>query len=61
MASDPELPPTVDKLIDLLDRTFPLQHFPVTADLPSIQRELGKRDVVVFLRSLQRARFERDE
>ena len=61
MASDTELPATVDKLIDLLDRTFPLKNFSVTADLATVNRECGKRDVVDFLRSLQRARSDRDE
>jgi hypothetical protein len=54
------LPDTVDALIDLLDtQAFPLRNF--SADMPfhAIHRELGKRDVVDFLRALQKERAER--
>lgn len=54
-----KLPATVDELIDLLDKqAFPLRSFPVDMPLHVIQRELGKRDVVDFLRVLKK---ERDE
>jgi hypothetical protein len=54
-----KLPTTVDALIDLLDkRAFPLQSFPVDMPLHVIQRELGKRDVVDFLRALKKEREE---
>lgn len=54
--SDTALPATVDLLITLLDKTFPLQNFPRTADLSSVHRACGARDVVDFLRTLQRER-----
>lgn len=64
MDNEPEitLPNTVDELIDLLDkRAFPLRNFPADASLPAIQRECGKRDVIDFLRELQRERDDRTE
>lgn len=53
-----QLPRTVDELIDLIDLAYPLRSFPVDMAHHVIQRELGKRDVVDFLRQLQK---ERDE
>ena len=55
------LPSTVDALIDMLDQKFPLQHHSVDAPMSAIQRSLGARDVVVFLRSLQKERDGADE
>lgn len=47
-----QLPNDITGLIKLLDATFPLRNYPVGTDLSSIHRELGKRDVVEFLKSL---------
>lgn len=53
------LPDKVDDLIELLDkRAFPLKNLPATADGATVSRHFGARDVVDFLRALQR---ERDE
>lgn len=54
-----KLPEKADDLIDELDRAFPLRNFAVDTPAHVIQRELGKRDVVDYLRSLQRDRAER--
>jgi hypothetical protein len=51
------LPDTVDALIDMLDtKAFPLRNFSADTPYHVIQRELGKRDAVDFLRALQRER-----
>lgn len=50
------LPSTVDALVDMLDRHFPLKNFPATSDLAELHRHFGARDVVDLLRSLQRER-----
>lgn len=56
------LPTKVDDLIDMLDtRAFPLRTFPVSATAAEMHRSFGARDVVDFLRTLQRERDERDE
>lgn len=47
------LPRTARELIAMLDRAFPLQNFPVDMSLHAINRELGKRDVIDFLRRLE--------
>lgn len=52
------LPATADELIEVLDAAFPLRNFPVDTPYHVMQRELGKRDVIDFLRRLQK---ERDE
>lgn len=53
------LPLTVDDLVDMLDtRAFSLRNLPATASPYEIHRHFGARDVIDFLRSLQR---ERDE
>jgi hypothetical protein len=54
-----KLPENADDLIDELDKAFPLINFPVTTPAHIIQRELGKRDVIDFLRAMQRDRAER--
>jgi hypothetical protein len=49
------LPDTVSALIDLLDhRAFPLRAFPADVTMADVHRHGGARDVVEFLRSLQR-------
>lgn len=53
-----KLPRTADELIDMLDRAYPLHSFPVDMPATHIQRDLGKRDVVDFLRQLQKEREE---
>lgn len=53
-----EFPSTADDLVDLLDRAFPLTNFDVNTPTHVIHRELGKRDVVDFLRALQKERKE---
>lgn len=50
------LPETVDGLIDMLDRHFPLHNFPLNTDLVTLHRHFGARDVVDMLRSLQAER-----
>lgn len=51
------LPDTVDALIDMLDtKAFPLRNYSADTPFHAIHRELGKRDVVDFLRALQRER-----
>jgi hypothetical protein len=50
------LPETVDGLIDMLDRHFPLRNFPQQTDLVTLHRHFGARDVVDMLRSLQEER-----
>jgi hypothetical protein len=52
------LPTKVDALIDMIDKQYPLTNFPSTTDYATLQRHFGARDVVDFLRALQR---ERDE
>jgi len=54
-----KLPEKADDLIDELDRAFALRNLP--ADMPhhQMQRELGKRDVIDFLRALQQDRADR--
>ena len=54
-----KLPETSDALIDELDRAFPLRNFAVDTPAHVIQRQLGARDVVDFLRALQRDRDKR--
>ncbi len=54
-----KLPEKADDLIDELDRAFALRNFPVDTPAPVVQRELGKRDVIDFLRALQTERAER--
>jgi hypothetical protein len=53
------LPESVDALIDELDKAFALRNFPVDTPHHAVQRELGRRDVVDFLRQMQRERDER--
>lgn len=53
------LPENADELIDELDKAILLINFPVTTPAHVIQRELGKRDVIDFLRVLQTERAER--
>jgi hypothetical protein len=48
------LPRTVNELIDMLDAAFPLRNLDVNLPLHAIQREYGKRDVIDFLRQLQK-------
>jgi len=55
------LPNSVDELIDALDAAFPLQNFPVSADMVAIQRACGARDVVDYLRAMQRERDDTTE
>lgn len=52
------LPVTVDALIDLIDHQFPLKNLAPGTPHDDIHRMFGARDVVDFLRSLQK---ERDE
>ena len=55
-----KLPEEVDALIDFLDsEAFPLRSLPVDMPYHEMQREMGRRDVVDYLRSLQRERDER--
>ncbi|KAF0098707.1 MAG: hypothetical protein FD144_4226 [Rhodospirillaceae bacterium] len=54
-----KLPENADDLIHELDLAFPLRNFPVDTPAHVIQRELGKRDVVDFLRAMQRDRADR--
>jgi hypothetical protein len=54
-----QLPETVDALIQMLDidpRCFRLRNLPADTDYAAMQRHFGARDVVDFLRSLQRDR-----
>ena len=53
-----KLPEKADDLIDELDRAFALRNFPVDTPAHVVQRELGKRDVIDFLRALQTERAE---
>lgn len=53
-----KLPRTADELIDLLDRAYPLKAYPVDMPITHIQRDMGKRDVIDFLRLLQKEREE---
>lgn len=59
--SDTALPATVDLLIALLDRTYPLKNFPPGLDALSVHRECGKRDVVEWLLILQKERLAPEE
>jgi hypothetical protein len=54
------LPDTVEATINMLDRAFPLRNFSAGMNLADIHRELGKRDVIDFLRSLQAAKAGKD-
>jgi hypothetical protein len=50
------LPDSVDALIDLIDRQFPLKNLPANTDAASMHRMFGGRDIVDWLRSMQRDR-----
>jgi hypothetical protein len=54
-----QLPSTADEVIELLERAFPLRNHPVDTPLTHLQREFGARDVIDFLRQLQRERDEK--
>lgn len=54
-----QMPNDIATLIKLIDTTFPLKHYPPGVSLVEIQRDLGKRDVVEFLKSLHRERVSR--
>ena len=54
-----KLPETADALIDELDKAFPLQNFTVDTPYHAIQRAYGARDVVDYLRAMQKERDER--
>lgn len=54
-----KLPEKADDLIDELDRAFALRNLPPDMPYHEMQRELGKRDVIDFLRALQTERAER--
>lgn len=54
-----KLPEKSDDLIDELDRAFPLQNFTVDTPYHAIQRAYGARDVVDYLRAMQKERDER--
>jgi len=54
-----KLPEKADDLIDELDRAFALRNLPPDMPYHEMQRELGERDVIDFLRALQTERAER--
>lgn len=54
-----KLPEKADDLIDELDRAFALRNLPPDMPYHEMQRELGKRDVIDFLRAMQEERAER--
>lgn len=53
-----KIPEKADDLIDELDRAFALRNLPPDMPYHEMQRELGKRDVIDFLRALQTERAE---
>lgn len=57
--SDTHLPNDIAGLIKLLETTYPLKTFPVSADAVVIQRYFGARDVIDFLKALHRERVTR--
>ena len=48
------LPDNVPALIKQLDAVFPLKTFPPNATLSDVHRACGQRDVVEFLKTLQK-------
>lgn len=54
-----KIPEKADDLIDELDKAFALRNLPPDMPYHEMQRELGKRDVIDFLRALQAERAER--
>lgn len=59
MTAPTTLPKDINGLIKLLDQVFALKHYPPSATLAEIQRDLGKRDAVEFVKSLQREHMAR--
>lgn len=54
-----KIPEKAYDLIDELDRAFALRNLPPDMPYHEMQRELGKRDLIDFLRALQADRAER--
>jgi hypothetical protein len=48
-----KLPPSVDELIDELDRFVPETIPSVDASMLDVQRQAGKRELVIFLKHLR--------
>lgn len=56
LSEDTVLPATIDDLITLLDKTFPLSKPELSASISDVQRKAGQRDVVDWLIDLQKQR-----